>query len=138
MHTVEPYRSDAYAAVKLEEHAAEMCRQTEPVRGVPEKIFVTDGCSVWIDGSWADCCVDHDVSYWCGGSRAQRKQADRELDLCVSEDSSGFIGSMMYMGVRMGGHPIWPTTWRWGFGRDYPAGYDEPAAEDEAESEDLP
>lgn len=125
-HSVEPYRSDELAAWALQELAQYVCSEMEPDGGVPEKPFVTDGCSVWIDGSWVGCCVDHDIVYWCGGTREERRQADRELDQCVSESSSGFNGTWMYLGTRVGGHPIVPAGWRWGFGRDYPAGYDGP------------
>ena len=48
----------------------------------------------------------------------------------MSATSSGFFGTIMYLGTRLGGHPIAPVGWRWGFGRDYPAGYDPPVAAD--------
>ena len=111
------------AAAGLQLEARLACRDMKPGDGLPEKAFVTDGCSSFLDGSWVMCCVEHDIPYWCGGSREQRRQADRDLDACISETSSGFLGTMMYLGVRMGGHPVVPAGWRWGYGRDYPAGY---------------
>ena len=130
---MEPYRSNELAAAGLQMEAQLVCRDMEPTGGVPEKPFVTDGCSSWIDSSWVECCVDHDILYWCGGTREQRRQADRDLDACISETSSGFLGTMMWLGVRSGGHPIVPAGWRWGFGRDYPAGYDATPESDAAE-----
>lgn len=128
-HTVEPYRSDPEAAAELQAKAHQVCDEMDPEGDLPQKPFVSDGCSSWIDGSWVECCVEHDIPYWCGGTREARRGADRQLDACVSDMASGFLGGLMYLGVRVGGHPVFPAPWRWGFGRDYPAGYDEPLSE---------
>jgi hypothetical protein len=81
---------------------------------------VTDGCSLWLDGGWANpCCVIHDTHYWCGGASAERRQADRELRACVDEHASSAMAWLMWLGVRVGGHPIFPTWYRWGYGRSY-------------------
>jgi hypothetical protein len=88
----------------------------------PPHPFTSDGCSVWPDDGWAACCVLHDVDYWCGGSAADRERADRRLRECVSHESAT-MGSLMWLGVRVGGAPCVPAPWRWGYGWDYPAGY---------------
>jgi hypothetical protein len=31
----------------------------------------------------------------------------------------------MWLGVRVGGHPIFPTYFRWGYGRPYSPWYDD-------------
>jgi hypothetical protein len=87
---------------------------------LPPKHFQSDGCSCWFDGDWVDCCVNHDLVYWMGGTRAERKVADIALRRCVSAKGQPFIAWTMYMGVRMGG--VWwlPTSFRWGFGWNYP------------------
>jgi hypothetical protein len=37
----------------------------------------------------------------------------------------GFIGSLFYAGVRLGGAPWLPTPWRWGYGwEDWPHDYE--------------
>jgi hypothetical protein len=35
--------------------------------GTPTRAFLTDGCSWWPDGAWQECCVTHEIAYWCGG-----------------------------------------------------------------------
>jgi hypothetical protein len=87
---------------------------------LPPKHFQSDGCSCWFDGDWVDCCVNHDLVYWMGGTRAERKVADIELRRCVSAEGHPFIAWTMYLGVRMGG--VWwlPTSFRWGYGWNYP------------------
>ncbi|WP_420208437.1 hypothetical protein [Candidatus Electronema sp. JC] len=85
-----------------------------------EKSFLSDGCSVWIDSNWLECCVKHDLLYMRGGTAFERKLADVELSECVAQKSSRLMGTLMYYGVRAGG--VWwlPTPFRWGFGWDYP------------------
>jgi len=92
--------------------------------------FATDGCSLFPDGSWAspnlwcDCCLAHDKIYWRGGSEEEREQADRGLEACVQKNSdNAWLASAMYVGVRLGGGPYWPTWYRWGYGWDYGRGY---------------
>jgi hypothetical protein len=87
---------------------------------LPEEPFVTDGCSLWPDDGWADpCCVVHDERYWCGGRASERAEADAALRRCVDERAGAFVAWLMWVGVRAGGHPIFPTWYRWGYGRDY-------------------
>ncbi len=112
------------------------------------KPFATDGCSMWIDGPpgnpnlWRHCCVAHDLAYWIGGTRAQRKQADIDLKQCIQVARQPLIADPTYHGVRLGGGPYWPSSYRWGYGWDYwsanrlkgiwPRGYKRPnAAEQE-------
>jgi hypothetical protein len=40
------------------------------------------------------------------------------------------LATMMYEGVRGGGHPAFPTWYRWGYGWEYGRGY-EPLTENE-------
>jgi hypothetical protein len=129
-HTVEPYRSDPRAGAELERHAREVCERMEPPDGLPERPFVTDGCSCWPDRDWVGCCVEHDAAYWCGGTRRQRREADEGFRRCVRDGHASLLARLMHWGVRLGGHPVAPTHFRWGYGRDYPAGY-EPEPESE-------
>lgn len=75
------------------------------------------------DSDWAQCCVDHDIAYWCGGSADERRSADLSLQACVAETGRPTLGWWMDKGVRMGGIPWTPTSWRWGYGWDWPTGY---------------
>lgn len=83
---------------------------------VPIRVFRTDGCTLWPEGNWQACCIEHDMVYWCGGDRKFRKQADNELRACVSRLGHPFIGSLMWLGSRTVGLRTLPTPWRWGYG----------------------
>ncbi len=88
--------------------------------------FTTDGCSLFPDRAsaggkdWCRCCAEHDLAYWRGGTQQQRAQADEALRACVRERAdSPALATLMLLGVRAGGGPQWPTTFRWGYGWDY-------------------
>ncbi|GAB2877979.1 hypothetical protein GCM10027046_02390 [Uliginosibacterium flavum] len=91
--------------------------------------FSSDGCSEFPDGTlsqktlWRDCCVAHDLSYWAGGSYAERLAADREMERCVGAVGEPAIATLMLAGVRVGGSPFWPTRFRWGYGWPLGRGY---------------
>jgi len=93
------------------------------------KSFVTDGCSSFPNGTathkdlWWKCCETHDLAYWRGGTFAERKAADRALRGCVDGVGEPEIAELMYDGVRAGGTPYLPTSYRWGYGWPYPRGY---------------
>jgi hypothetical protein len=99
--------------------------------------FTSDGCSLFPDGTlkdrtlWCDCCFNHDLAYWRGGSEEDRKQADQTLRVCVLERTGDKeLAEMMYDGVRVGGIPVFPTWYRWGYGWRYGRGY-KPLSEEE-------
>jgi hypothetical protein len=92
------------------------CATISPSQSPPPKAFESDGCSVFPDGDYRTCCDAHDRAYWCGGTPEQRRSADRTLAECVERQGHGAIASLMHLGVRIGGVPWLPTTWRWGFG----------------------
>ena len=91
--------------------------------------FSTDGCSRFPDGTsrqptlWRDCCVAHDAAYWAGGDWHSRIVADQQLEHCVIEKDQSLVGNIMFLGVRVGGSPFWPTRFRWGYGWPYGRGY---------------
>ncbi|WP_419148897.1 hypothetical protein [Pseudoalteromonas 'SMAR'] len=93
------------------------------------KPFTSDGCSVFPDGTlvqqqlWLDCCTAHDLAYWQGGSEQDRERADLELKACVSKLGEPDVASLMLLGVRIGGTPYLPTSFRWGYGWPYPRAY---------------
>ena len=86
----------------------------------PPNPFHSDGCSCWFDGDWVECCVEHDLIYWMGGTRSEREKADDELMKCVTAKGHPVMARLMYVGVRAGG--VWwlPTSFRWGFGWNFP------------------
>ncbi len=128
--SIEPYTKNKIMRNELELAAEQFCKSkyqdsnSEKSLSQPDFIFTTDGCSRWPDNDWVSCCISHDISYWCGGSEDERKEADRELMRCVN-DKKEFMGDIIYLGVRLGGHPWLPTPWRWGYGWDiWPGRYE--------------
>jgi len=92
----------------------------------PPLPFTTDGCSggmSWLwrklfgkPPPWEGACIAHDQAYWRGGSLAQRRVADKALCIGVVKRGYPLTGALMYYGVRLGGVPWLPTSWRWGYG----------------------
>ncbi|MCL1065563.1 hypothetical protein L2735_01885 [Shewanella olleyana] len=72
---------------------------------------------------WLKCCTAHDFDYWQGGSYKQRLDSDKRLKQCVAKVGQPQIAELMLAGVRVGGSPYFPTTYRWGYGWAYPRGY---------------
>ena len=93
------------------------------------KPFTSDGCSSFPDGTvqqqtlWLNCCIKHDLAYWKGGTYQARLDADLSLESCVADIGEPNLGKLMLAGVRVGGSPYWPTTYRWGYGWPYLRGY---------------
>ena len=89
------------------------------------KSFSSDGCSSFPEGTfeqrtlWHNCCVQHDIKYWQGGTHEQRLAADKDLEQCVAKVGEPKIAKLMLAGVRVGGGPYWPTSYRWGYGWPY-------------------
>lgn len=97
--------------------------------GADLKPFTTDGCSAFPNGTleqqslWLNCCIRHDLSYWKGGTYDERLAADKALQQCVAQVGEPDIADLMLAGVRIGGSPLFPTPYRWGYGWPYPRGY---------------
>ena len=92
--------------------------------------FTSDGCSLFPDGTlkdrakWCDCCLSHDMEYWAGGTEEERKRSDERLRDCVlARTGDTTLAETMYLGVRAGGHPAFPTWYRWAYGWPYGRGY---------------
>lgn len=85
--------------------------------------FKSDGCSLFPDGTptqprlWCGCCVAHDLAYWQGGTQEQKRQADEALQRCVKAAAgSETLAKLMEAGVRAGGQPQLPASFRWAYG----------------------
>jgi len=88
--------------------------------------FSSDGCSLFPDSSmitqqdWCECCFQHDLAYWQGGTELQRENADIALKQCVLEKTGDkILAKVMYDGVRLGGSPYFYNWYRWGYGWPY-------------------
>lgn len=82
--------------------------------------FKTDRCTLFPDGDYADCCIEHDKDYFFGGTEKQRRRSDKRLYKCVRSKGgwqNKTAASIMWLGVRVGGVSFLPTPFRWGFGR---------------------
>jgi len=91
--------------------------QTVSSRVMPAD-FKSDGCSLFPDGNYRECCVEHDKAYYFGGTKEERKAADRQLCSCIRAKGHRFLAPLMYLGVRIGGGAWLPTPFRWGFGKN--------------------
>lgn len=104
------------------------CSNRHPPELAP---FHSDGCTAFPDSdrdtrvSWADCCLEHDIAYWVGGSRHDRLHADRRLRACLEKYPTPLPAAVVERTVRITGWPYWPTPFRWGFGWPFPRGYRE-------------
>jgi hypothetical protein len=84
------------------------------------KPFHFDGCSMYPDKDLKSCCYAHDIKYWKGGTKEQRKEADKELRACAIKKGHPIQAKIVFVGTRVGGHPLLPFPFRWGFGHTYP------------------
>lgn len=85
------------------------------------KPFLTDGCTGYAEGTradpnlWRHCCVEHDLYFWAGGSKEERKQTDLRLKSCVEKTGEIQHAHLIYLGVTLGGaSPIQFKTKQWG------------------------
>jgi hypothetical protein len=84
--------------------------------------FKTDYCTFFPEGTmskprlWEDCCLQHDLVYWAGGTSEMQDLSDIELRKCVTKKSSRFYGNLMYRGVRLGHYSPIKSKTRWGHG----------------------
>jgi len=126
MHSrLQPYRDCPAAEAVLARRARTICSCLRADQRLPPHAFTTDGCSMSPDGDWSDCCVDHDIAYWCGGSRDDRREADRRLASCVvARGHSHGFGECVRLAVRAGGVPWKPFPWRWAYGWEGLRGYE--------------
>lgn len=110
----------------------------------PEREFSSDGCTLFPNAfgastNYAHCCVRHDVDYYCGGTLEDRAVADTAFRECV-RGVQPIAGTIMYYSSRAFSHPMFPAPWRWGYGFDYPRGYNGPhstKATTTAEADDV-
>lgn len=69
---------------------------------------------------WRHCCEVHDKAYYYGGTKIMKKQADKQLNQCVTKViGNKYLGKAMQTAVAIGGGPNLPTPYRWGYGADY-------------------
>ena len=95
--------------------------RTEVAEELMDRPFESDGCSVVAEFDQRECCVRHDWLYWQGGTRAQRRDADRQFKECIRQTGTAWLAPFRWFGVRFGGVGWLPfRKWRWGFGWRWP------------------
>lgn len=110
-----------FSFISLGSHAEELF--------TPIKPFTSDECSKWPEGNildkdlWKECCYEHDLAYWLGGTRKERRKADEDLMKCVAKEGDPLNGALMWVGTRVGGRPYYPTPFRWGYGWSHERAY---------------
>ncbi|NDV63480.1 hypothetical protein G0Q06_13525 [Puniceicoccales bacterium CK1056] len=104
--------------------------------------FHSDGCSLFPDRSliseedWCDCCFEHDIAYWMGGTKEERLAADIALRECILEKTGNTeLAELMYLGVRAGGSPYFYNWYRWGYGWSYERKYQQLTPDERAMAE---
>ncbi len=74
------------------------------------KPFSTDYCTGYHEGTrqrpgiWKHCCLEHDLYFWAGGSREDRKEADLRLGKCVEATGEVEQARLMYAAVSLGAY----------------------------------
>lgn len=86
----------------------------------PPREFSSDGCTMWPDAGIKSCCLKHDMKYWCGGSFKERRSADLAFMQCIRQKERAGDGLVEYLGLKIGGSPFLPFSWRWGYGWSWP------------------
>ncbi|NNL56738.1 MAG: hypothetical protein HKO71_03225 [Pseudomonadales bacterium] len=67
--------------------------------------------------NWCDCCIEHDIAYWRGGTSQQHDQADARLRDCVARKTSDqALANQLYQDLRSGGSAYFFDGYRWAYG----------------------
>lgn len=70
--------------------------------------FTSNGCSGFREARFFSCCYVHDMAYWAGGDRSDRRRADGVLRDCLKEISHDPVLSYVAWGlVRLAAIPGW-------------------------------
>ena len=55
--------------------------------------MISDGCTLWLDGTWRQCCEAHDLAYF---TDTVTLQSHIDLGICVAQTSGGpILGLLM-------------------------------------------
>ncbi len=106
------------------------------------RVFSTDGCSSspnsYFDKNFVECCVQHDIDYWIGGTREQKVASDNRLNQCIYQKTkSKEVADVYHGGVVLGGEAWAPNTFRWGYGWDRLRDYSPITKEEKTQAETL-
>lgn len=93
--------------------------------------FTSDGCSASPDGvpltsksqAWLDCCIDHDLEYWGGGSKSDKRSADSKFKKCIQDKGYESVAYLYHKSVSVVPSAKTNFTYRWGYGWNYKRPY---------------
>ena len=65
-----------------------------------------------------DCCVQHNLDYWKGGTEIERFLSDKQLKICIEDTKQLEIARLMYEAVREKGNleTLDDLKYYWGYG----------------------
>jgi hypothetical protein len=84
--------------------------------------FETDYCTMFVEGTkekpelWKDCCIEHDLRYWFGGSLDDQNLADLRLKNCVESKGEKAWATIMYNAIRIGHYSPVKHKYQWSWG----------------------
>ncbi len=85
-------------------------------------LFETDFCTMFVEGTkenpelWKDCCIEHDLRYWFGGSSKDQDLADERLKACVEKKGEKTWAIIMYNAIRLGHYSPVKHKYQWSWG----------------------
>lgn len=93
--------------------------------------FNSDGCSTAPDGVpltknkniWTECCIQHDLKYWVGGTAEDARLADSNLRQCIKDKNYPITAAVFETFVKLLGGPNSDRSYRWGYGWNYRRSY---------------
>lgn len=86
----------------------------------PTANYTGDGCTLFPDGNYRECCYLHDLDYFRGGTGKERKASDKRLYRCVRSKKgwqNEIAAPLMLFGVRLFGDSWLRAPFSWGFGQ---------------------
>ena len=84
-----------------------------PVQAQYIQPFKTDLCTHYPNATdgilrpYTKCCLIHDVEYYLGGTKSDRKNADKNLKKCFKDMGYNLRSSVVFTGVRLFGKHYW-------------------------------
>ena len=104
-----------------------------PVYNDVDNKFESNGCTCFFNLEHRHCCDVHDWTYYIGGCKKARWEADKLLFQCVKDNYPAYVGiplaCIMFAGVRVFGSPYFRfNKRRWGYCYNWDKGirYTEP------------
>lgn len=66
-----------------------------------------NGCDLWWDGVWKQCCDAHDVAFFTPGDLSDFINANVDMAVCIAGTGHWIMAAIMFVGVMIGGAFVW-------------------------------